>query len=80
MAQIEEADNNLTIQVVENPNSGDYRSFVFTFNSGANDSVALFIRGVGNSGPEDPADFARYGYASGDDEIRVDSVIITAVN
>lgn len=80
VAQIEEADNNLTIQVVENPNSGDYRSFVFTFNSGANDSVALFIRGIGNSGPEDPADFARYGYASGDEEIRVDSVIITAVN
>ncbi|WP_422859580.1 PKD domain-containing protein [Flagellimonas sp. S174] len=80
VAQIEDADNNLTIEVVENPNSGDIRSYVFTFNAGANDSVALFIRGIGNSGPEDPADFARYGYASGDEEIRVDSVIITAVN
>ncbi|MEM8846350.1 MAG: PKD domain-containing protein [Bacteroidota bacterium] len=80
VAQIEEADNNLAIEVVENPNTGDIRRFVFTFNAGANDSVALFIRGIGNSGPEDPADFARYGYASGDEEIRIASVIITAVN
>lgn len=80
VAQIEEPGNNLSVQVVENPNVGDLRNFVFTFNSGSNDSVAIFIRGIGNSGPEDPADFARYGYASGDEEIRVDSVIITAVN
>ncbi len=78
--QIEEANNNLLIEVIDNPNSSDYRIFAFTFNAGANDSVALFIRGIGNSGPEDPADFAMYGYASGDEEIRVDSVTITAVN
>lgn len=80
IAQIEEADNNLMIEVVQNPNSDEYRTFTFFFNSGSNDSVALFIRGIGNSGPEDPADFARYGYASGDEEIRADAVIITAVN
>ncbi|WP_200825113.1 PKD domain-containing protein [Aquimarina sp. AU119] len=80
VAQIEDADNNLLIEVIDNPNDSDYRIFAFTFNSGANDSVALFIRGIGNSGPEDPADFAMYGYSSGDEEIRVDSVTITAVN
>lgn len=80
VAQIEEADNNLLVEVVDNPNDSEYRIFAFVFNSGANDSVALFIRGIGNSGPEDPADFAMYGYSSGDEEIRVDSVTITAVN
>lgn len=78
--QIEEADNNLMVEVVDNPNNTEYRLYTFFFNSGANDSVALFIRGIGNSGPEDPADFAMYGYSSGDEELRVDSVTITAVN
>ncbi len=80
VAQIDDENNNLLIEVVENPSDSEYRVFTFFFNSGANDSVALFIRGIGNSGPEDPADFAMYGYASGDEEIRIDSVTITAVN
>ncbi len=80
VAQIEEAGNNLLIEAVDNPNDSEYRTFTFLFNSGANDSVALFIRGIGNSGPEDPVDFAMYGYASGDEEVRVDSVTITAIN
>ncbi|MFD2588704.1 PKD domain-containing protein [Croceitalea marina] len=74
------ADNNLDIQVVTNPADSEYRTFTFIFNSGSNDSVALYIRGIGNAGPEDPADFARYGFSSGDEEIRIDSVTITAVN
>ena len=78
--QTEVPDNNLMVQVIDNPNTSDYRLFAFTFNSGANDSVAIFIRGIGNSGPEDPNDFAMYGYSSGDEEIRVDAVTITAVN
>ncbi len=80
VAQIEEAGNNLFVEAVDNPGDSEYRTFTFIFNSGANTSVALFIRGIGNSGPEDPADFARYGYASGDEEIRADAVIITAIN
>lgn len=80
VAQVEEADNNLMLEVLDNPGVSEYRTFTFFFNAGANDNVAIFIRGIGNSGPEDPADFARYGYASGDEEIRVDSVIITAIN
>ena len=80
VAQATDAANNLDIQIVDNPNSGDYRSFVFVFNSGSNDTVAFYIRGIGNSGPEDPADFARYGFASGDEEIRIDSILIEAIN
>lgn len=80
VAQTEVEDNNLEIQVVDNLNDSQYRPFTFFFNSGSNDSVAFYIRGIGNSGPEDPADFARYGFASGDEEIRVDAIIITAVN
>ena len=68
------------LETVDNPNTSEYRVFTFFFNSGANDSVALFIRGIGNSGPEDPADFEIYGYSSGDEEIRLDAVTITAVN
>ena len=80
VAQATDAANNLDIQIVDNPDSGDLRSFAFVFNSGSNDSVAFYIRGIGNSGPEDPADFERYGFASGDEEIRIDSITITAVN
>ena len=78
--QIEVAENNLMIEAIDNPNDSEYRVFTFFFNSGSNDSVALYIRGIGNSGPEDPNDFARYGFSSGDEEIRADSVTITAVN
>ena len=78
--QIEVPENNLMVELISNPNDSEYRTFTFFFNSGSNDSVALYIRGVGNSGPEDPADFALYGFSSGDEEIRADSVTITAVN
>lgn len=78
--QTEIPENNLMIEVVDNPNDSEYRLFTFFFNSGSNDSVALYIRGIGNSGPEDPADFARYGFSSGDEEIRADSITITAIN
>ena len=80
IAQVEEPGNNLMLETVNNPDTSEYRVFTFFFNSGANDSVALFIRGIGNSGPEDPADFEIYGYSSGDEEIRLDAVTITAVN
>jgi len=78
--QIEVPENNLMVELISNPNDSEYRTFTFFFNSGSNDSVALYIRGIGNSGPEDPADFALYGFSSGDEEIRADSVTITAVN
>lgn len=78
--QTEIEENVLMLEVVENPGVVEYRTATFFFNSGSNDSVAIYIRGIGNSGPEDPADFARYGFASGDEEIRTDSVTITAVN
>ena len=80
VAQIEVADNNLMVETISNPNDSEYRVFTFFFNSGSNDSVALYIRGIGNSGPEDPADFALFGFSSGDEEIRADSVTITAIN
>ena len=80
MPQTEIEDNVLMLEVVQNPGVVEYRTFTFFFNSGSNDSVAIYIRGIGNSGPEDPADFAMYGFSSGDEEIRADSVTITAIN
>lgn len=80
VAQVEDPVNNLAIEVISNPMEDEaYISTDFTFNSGANSSLALFIRGIGNADPEDPADFAMYGYASGEEEIRADWVIIEAV-
>ena len=78
--QLEMEENVLMLEVVQNPGTVEYRTFTFFFNAGSNDSVAIYMRGIGNSGPEDPADFARYGFSSGDEEIRTDSVTITAVN
>lgn len=80
VTQATDPSNNLLVETVDNPNNSEYRVFTFFFNSGANDSVALYLRGIGNAGPEDPADFALFGFASGDEEIRADSVTITAVN
>ncbi|WP_299118848.1 PKD domain-containing protein [uncultured Winogradskyella sp.] len=73
IAQVENADNNLKIQVLDNPGNDDYNNVVFSFNSGANDSVVLFMRGIGGDSS------GNYGYNSGNEEIRSAYVIITAV-
>ena len=70
--QVENPDNNLLLEVVDNPGSTDYLTSTFTLNSGANDSVALFIRGIGGAPGGD------FGYNSGDEEIRADFVSIIA--
>ena len=73
--------NNLMVEVIENPGDDGYLTYDFMFNSGDNGSVALFIRGIGNADPpEDAADFARWGFCSGEEEIRCDYVLIEAIN
>ncbi len=76
--QTEEAANNLLVETVDNLDTSEYRILTFFFNSGANDSVALFIRGIG--GPATGGNGGDFGYNSGDEEIRADSVTITAIN
>lgn len=79
LEQVELPANNLLVQVIENPGDDGYFTYNYAFNSGDNESVALFIRGIGNAEPpEDPNDFAMYGYCSGEEEIRVDYVSIEA--
>jgi len=73
VAQVEDAANNLMTSVLTNPGDDSYLSNIFPFNVGNNTSVALFIRGIGG----DPA-VGSYGYTSGDEEIRVDNVVITS--
>ncbi|WP_299892022.1 PKD domain-containing protein [uncultured Lacinutrix sp.] len=74
VAQVEDATNNLLVETISNPGNDDYSTQTYSFNAGANDSVALFIRGIGG------ASSGSYGYNSGDEEIRADSVTITAIN
>lgn len=80
VAQMEDENNNLFVQVIDNPGDDSYITYTSNFNVGANDSVALFIRGIGNADPEDPNDFAMYGYASGEEEIRIAYLAVTAIN
>ncbi|WP_412560217.1 PKD domain-containing protein [Winogradskyella sp. MIT101101] len=80
VADMENPANNLFVQVIPNPGNDDYQTYIYTFNSEANDSIALFMRGIGNADPEDPNDFAMYGYASGEEEIRIAYIEITAIN
>ena len=75
VAQVETVANNLLTETIANPNDDDYFTKTYTFNAGANDSVALFIRGLGGDSTA-----GNYGYTSGDEEIRADSVTITAIN
>lgn len=75
IAQVEDPANNLLtspLLPLSNPSDTSYLTNTFTFNVGNNTSVALFIRGVGG------ANSGNFGYNSGDEEIRVDSVTITA--
>lgn len=80
VADMEDPANNLFVQTIANPGNDDYLTYIYVFNSGANNSIALFMRGIGNADPEDPNDFAMYGYASGEEEIRIASVLVTAIN
>ncbi|WP_430410208.1 PKD domain-containing protein [Kordia sp.] len=75
LPQVEDAANNLMVETITNPDDDDYFTYTYTFNAGANDSVALFIRGLGGD-----SSVGNYGYTSGDEEIRADSVTITANN
>lgn len=75
VAQVENAANNLFLDTISNPGNEDYNTQTFTFNAGANDSVALFVRGIGGDGS-----VGSYGYTSGDEEVRADSITITAIN
>ncbi|WP_109299103.1 PKD domain-containing protein [Aquimarina sp. AU474] len=78
ISQVEDAANNLLVETQDNPNDDGYITYTYTFNAGANDSVALFIRGIG--GPATGGGGGDFGYNSGDEEIRVDTVTITAIN
>ena len=62
-------------EVLSNPGDDSYLTNTFTFNAGNNNSVALFVRGIGGD-----SSVGNFGYTSGDEEIRLDSVVIEAVN
>lgn len=72
--QVEDEANNLLVKSQSNPDDDGYLVNEYRFNSGANNSVALFIRGTGGDSIGD------YLYTGGDEEIRADYVIITADN
>ncbi len=72
VGQVEDAANNLTVEAISNPGNTDYNTYTYTFNAGNNNSVALFVRGIGG------ASGGSYDYNNGDEEIRLDSVTITA--
>lgn len=72
IAQVEDAANNLLTETITNPSDDSYITYTYTFNAGNNTSVALFMRGIGGAAT------GNFGYNSGDEEIRADSVVITA--
>ena len=74
IGQVEDPANNLLVEVQDNPGNDDYVSYTYVFNSGDNNSVALFIRGIGGDAIGD------FGYTGGDEEIRADYVLIKAIN
>ena len=78
IAQVEDAANNLLVEVQNNPNDDGYITYTYTFNAGANTSVALFIRGIG--GPATGGGGGDFGYNSGAEEIRADNITVTAIN
>jgi PKD repeat protein len=75
--QVEAAANNLLVQVKSNPSDSGYLTTQYVFNSGANTSVALFVRGIGGDGTD--SDNKGYPFNNGDEELRLDSVVIEAL-
>ncbi|WP_028290179.1 PKD domain-containing protein [Olleya sp. ITB9] len=75
ISQVETPANNILEEVIVNPEDDGYYTQTYSFNSGANTSLAIFVRGIGG----DPST-GSYGYTSGDEEIRVDSINIIANN
>ncbi|MFY0628975.1 MAG: PKD domain-containing protein [Flavobacteriaceae bacterium] len=73
---VETSANNILTEVISNPSDTGYITYTYTFNSGNNTSLALFMRGIG--GPASGGGGGSFGYNSGDEEIRVDNVTITA--
>ncbi len=73
ITQVEDTNNNLLTKVIANPSDTSYITYQYNFNSGANNSVALFMRGIGGDAS------GKFGYNSGTEEIRVDSVIVEAL-
>ena len=74
ISQVEDPANNLLVQTIDHPGNTDYNSYTYTFNAGANNSVALFVRGVGGDS------IGEFLYTGGDEEVRADYVTITAIN
>ncbi len=72
--QMENTDNNLLTEVIDHPDNTSYNTYNYSFNSGNNTSVALVIRGVGGDGT--PSDDKGFLWNNGEEEIRIDSVII----
>jgi len=77
VAQMEDADNNLLVKIVENPGDDGYYSYNYTFNTGNNSSVALVMRGVNGDGT--PSDDKGFLWNNGEEEIRVDSVVVEPI-
>lgn len=78
VAQMEDATNNIVTETVTHPETTAYRTYEFKFNSGANGSLALFMRGIGGDGT--PNDDKGFAYNSGDEEIQIDSINIIVDN
>lgn len=72
ISSVEDPTNNLLLETISNPNDSGYITYTYTFNAGNNTSVALFMRGIGGDAS------GNFSYNSGDEEIRIDSVAITA--
>ncbi len=78
VAQMEDPDNNLFTQVIDHPNDTSYLTLTYSFNTGNNSSVALVMRGVGGDGT--PSDDKGFLWNSGEEEIRVDSVVVEPID
>jgi hypothetical protein len=76
IAVVETAANNLMSVEESFPGDDDYHVKDFTFNSGANTSIAIFARGIGNPTTA-PVDKKDYTWSAGDQETRIDYVILT---
>jgi len=76
IAEVENSSNNIVSEVLSFPGNNDNNTNKLFFNSGVNSKISIVIRGIGGSGP--PSDGKPYLWSNGDQEVRVDDLILIA--
>ena len=77
LSVVEMASNNIMVEVVNPTDDDEYYLGEFTFNTGAETSIAILARGIGGADPGAGGSPKGYDFINGDESVRLDYVSLT---